>query len=390
MNLKRNTTTRAAAIGATTALLGLLAAAPSSAAGNGDVAVANTETVQVYMSANGEPEEQRVYEQLAFTGNGTVTVSNPVSTEGLRNLDGFGGFDVEGDRQVAEVAVDGERRLRTVSDFTGELPLDVDVTYLLDGEEVEPGDVVGEAGVLEVRYRVTNTTGEMREVSFDDGTGRQVTEQAEVVIPMVGSLTTTLPSTFTDVRSDEANMAGDGRGGTKLSFTMTLFPPIGSDTAEFGYQAEIVDGVVPAATISALPVNPLQSPAFSRGADRSDQAARRCLGAQRRPCRHGGAGFAEARRRRRDARCRSQRPQRRWAAAGLQDGRGARRLREARRWRGSSCGRCGLRPPRLRQDRGRCRSAREWAADRAPRCGPAQGGYGSRRARRAVPGFWPG
>jgi putative membrane protein len=207
MNLKRNTTTRAAATGAATALLGLLAAAPGSAAGSGDVAVANTETVQVYMSATGEPEEQRVYEQLAFTGNGTVTVSNPVSTKGLRNLDGFGGFDVEGDRQVAEVAVDGERRLRTVSDFTGELPLDVDVTYLLDGEDVEPGDVVGEAGVLEVHYRVTNTTGEMREVSFDDGTGRQVTEQAEVVIPMVGSLTSTLPSTFTDVRSDEANMA---------------------------------------------------------------------------------------------------------------------------------------------------------------------------------------
>ena len=42
-------------------------------------------------------------------------------------------------------------------------------------------------------------------------------------------------------------MAGDGKGGTKLSFTMTLFPPIGSDTATFGYTAEIADGVVPRA-----------------------------------------------------------------------------------------------------------------------------------------------
>ena len=62
-------------------------------------------------------------------------------------------------------------------------------------------------------------------------------------------------------------MAGDGKGGTKLSFTMTLFPPIGSDTAEFGYTADIVDGVVPRSDVSALPVNPLESPTFAAAAD---------------------------------------------------------------------------------------------------------------------------
>ena len=84
---------------------------------------------------------------------------------------------------------------------------------------------------------------------------------------MVGSLTTVAPSTFTDVQSGQANMAGDGKGGTKLSFTMTLFPPLGSDTAEFGYTATITDGVVPRASISALPVNPLESPTFKTAAD---------------------------------------------------------------------------------------------------------------------------
>ena len=83
---------------------------------------------------------------------------------------------------------------------------------------------------------------------------------------MVGSLTTTLPSGFTDVKPAEANMAGDGHGGTKLSFTMTLFGPIGSPTAEFGYTARISDGVVPPASISALPVSPLDSPSFKGGA----------------------------------------------------------------------------------------------------------------------------
>ena len=66
--------------------------------------------------------------------------------------------------------------------------------------------------------------------------------------------------------SDEANIAGDGRGGTKMSFTMTLFGPIGKPEASFGYRANISDGVIPPATISALPVSPLDSPSFKGGA----------------------------------------------------------------------------------------------------------------------------
>lgn len=242
----------------------VLAGGPALAADN--VSVSNTETVQAHLDASGHVRDARVYEQLALQGHGTVTVSDPVSTKNLRNLDGFGGFDVKGANLVANVSVDGERRLRAVSDFTKELPLKVTATYTLDGKKVEPGDVVGRSGLLQVHYVVENITGRDQEVSFDDGTGTKVTRTEKVVIPMVGSLTTVLPSTFTDVRSDEAAIAGDGHGGTKMTFTMTLFGPIGSPRAEFGYAAKVTDGVVPAATVSALPVSPLDSPSFRGGA----------------------------------------------------------------------------------------------------------------------------
>ncbi len=227
----------------------------------------NTETIQARMDASGKVTEARVYEQIAVTGDGRVEIVNPVSTKGLRNLDGFSGFKVEGDRMVATVDVKGRQRLRTVSDYTKDLPLNVEVTYELNGKQVDPKKVVGASGDLRVTYRVTNMTAEKRSVAFDDGTGKQITEDVDVVIPMVGSLTTTVPANFTDVRSEQANIAGDGRGGTKLSFTMTLFPPIGSETVEFGYTARIRDGVVPPASISALPVKPLQSPSFKAGAE---------------------------------------------------------------------------------------------------------------------------
>jgi putative membrane protein len=262
----RTTLLRVAATSGVAAVLCGMAAAPAVAA-DGDVDVLNTETVQVYTSPTGEVEDQRVYEQLVMTGTGSVDLSNPISTNGLRNLDGFGGFDVEGGEQVTQMTVDGEEHLRTVSDFDGDLPLDVSVAYLLDGESVEPGDLVGESGELEVLYTVKNITAQPKEVSFPDGSGGTATETVDVPIPMVGSLTTIAPENFTNVESGQANMAGDGKGGTKLSFTMTLFPPIGSDTAEFGYTADIVDGVVPRADVSALPVNPLESPTFAAAAE---------------------------------------------------------------------------------------------------------------------------
>ncbi|MBO3089758.1 hypothetical protein [Cellulomonas dongxiuzhuiae] len=250
--------------------LALLVAAPPATAGAltaaaGDVVVTNTETVQARLDADGRLQVARVYDQLAFSGQGSSTFSNPVSTQGLRNLDGFGGSTLRDGAMEATVEVDGKKRLRTVSDFTGELPVSIAVDYLLDGKKVSAGGVVGRSGTLEVRYTVTNLTTRQDQVTYDDGTGKQATATAETVIPFVGQLTTTLPPSFTAVTSQEANMAGDGRGGTKMSYTMTLFPPIGSPTAEFGYTAQITGGRIPPANVSVLPVSPLTSPSFKGG-----------------------------------------------------------------------------------------------------------------------------
>ncbi|MBC9823296.1 hypothetical protein [Terrabacter sp. MAHUQ-38] len=253
---------------ATTPTLVLLAAAPAAGSGsdNGSVKVSNTETVQAYLDATGKVDAARVYEQVAMQGRGTVDLKNPVEARGLRNLDGFSRFEVRDGVMVGRFDVDGEQRLRTVSDYSKKLPLEVQAAYALDGKPVDPGDLLGRSGRLEVRYTVRNVTGTSQVVSFDDGTGATMTATEDVVIPMVGSLSTTLPSTFTNVSSQEANLAGDGRGGTRLTFTMTLFGPIGTPTATFGYAADIVDGTLPKAAVSALPVSPLDSPSFKGGA----------------------------------------------------------------------------------------------------------------------------
>jgi putative membrane protein len=266
---KRPVPRSAVVAGAALSSLALFAvsSAPAAFAADEPVDVVNTETVQVYLDSHGEIQSRRVYEQLTLTGEGAVDVANPIEESGLRNLDGFAGFEVNDGVQTVSTDVDGVERLRTVSDYNGDLPLEVSVEYRLDGDLIDPDDLVGEDGALEVTYTVTNVTAQEQEISYADGKGGTVTETAEVPIPMVGSLSTVAPANFTDVVSKQANMAGDGEGGTKMSFTMTLFPPLGSDEVSFGYTANISDGVVPGASITALPINPLESPTFKSAGD---------------------------------------------------------------------------------------------------------------------------
>ena len=151
----------------------VLASGPALATDN--VIISNTETVLAHLDAGGQVSDATVYEQIALQGNGTVTIKNPVSTKNLRNLDGFSGFEVKDGTMVSTQTVNGQQRLRTVSDYDKKLPLKVTVTYKLDGKTVDAGDVVGKAGRLEVHYKVDNVTGKDQMVTYDDGTGKKIT-----------------------------------------------------------------------------------------------------------------------------------------------------------------------------------------------------------------------
>jgi putative membrane protein len=268
--MNRRTLRRFSAITGIIALGGLTSASPGFAAdgsGSGNVDVVNTETVKVYMSADGDIQSKRVYEQLALTGHGSVDLKNPVSTDGLRNLDGFGGFTVKNGEQIAKTTVDGTKHYRSVSNYDGTLPVTISTRYTLNGRHVGPHDIVGKSGKLEVQFVVKNKTTKKQDVTVSDGSGGTVTKTVDVPVPMVGSLTTTAPKNFSNVDPGGASTAGDGTGGTTMSYTMTLFPPLGTDTATLGYTADITDGVVPRVDVALLPVDPLASPTFKAAGD---------------------------------------------------------------------------------------------------------------------------
>jgi putative membrane protein len=261
--------TRLAALLTVTAVVGL---GPGSAlAATTDpsgVSTTNTETVQTYLNADGKIDSSRIYEQLTLTGQGSVTTRNPVDTNGLRNLDGFGGLDAKDGVLEQHYDVNGVAQSRSVSTFdSSKLPLSVAVEYQLDGKKVSADDLVGATGDVKVIYTVKNLTSKQVPLTFTDGNGGTRTEDGDVPIPIVGTVVFDLPKNFTNVQSVAASMGGDGHGGTQMEYLLTLFPPIGSDTVSFGYTAHLSDGRVPPVSFTAVPVDPLTNPTFTTAAD---------------------------------------------------------------------------------------------------------------------------
>ena len=250
----------------TAVLLSLSTAAPALAAG--EVVVTDRETVQAYLTSTGKVKVARLYDQITATGQGTVDIANPVNPDGLRNLEGLGDVEVEDGKAVTTLDVDGEDRLRTVSSFDEkDLPVTITPTYELDGKVYDdPEDLVGKSGQLTVTYRVENTTSRPTTITVQDGKGQDVEKTIDVPMPLVGSLVTVLPKGFYSVRTDQATISADGRGGQRLTYTMTLLPPIASTVAELSYTAQVEDAVIPKATVSIAVVQPLKNPSLSTAA----------------------------------------------------------------------------------------------------------------------------
>ena len=257
------------------ALLLVLSAGPVAAAsGSAPQAtdVFEREVLQAKLSPEGEPGHSRLYSQLTVAGDGEYTVVDPAATDGLRNLQGFGRPDTQDGAAVWNLDVDGQESLRTVSDYEGDLPLEITAEYTLDGEAVEPGDLVGRSGTLTATYTVRNVSAAPTEIEYRDAYGSRTTETVDLPLPLAGQFESTLPRSVSDVVADGGVAVGDGRGNTKLKWTLILFEPLGAEEQTLTYTAEVDGATLPTAVVQVVPVTIEQTP-LSSGDDAYSDAA---------------------------------------------------------------------------------------------------------------------
>ncbi len=238
-------------------LLSVTASLPVLAQSGEATSITHRQSVRTEMSPSGDIEASRIFTQLTVQGEGDVEVVLPAqSTRGLRNLDGFGRPSVDRDQVTFNVSATPEGASeRTVATHRDPLPIELDVSYRLDGSPIEPQALVGRSGELEVSFTVRNTTAEPTEITYQDGVGATYTETIDVAVPFVGSVSMELDNRFVAIDAPGASVAGNGRGDTVVSWSMVLFEPVGSEEQTVTYTARVTDAVVPGVIAQFLPVD---------------------------------------------------------------------------------------------------------------------------------------
>lgn len=262
--------TRVAALPVAALLIALPAAGLVEAeeASGGPVAVSVRKAVLTAMSATGAVTNSRVYTQVQASGNGTATVTDPVGPGKVRNLNGFADPTVTDGNVTLDLNVNGEQNLRFLQDYdAAALPVSISTTATLDGQPIDPAQIINVTGQLVVTYTLTNTTLVDQEVTWTGPTGQPMTKTAKVPVPLVGSASVTLPSSFSNVMTPTGVTAGNGRGETAIQYTVILFEPLGAPVTEVTYSAQVNGGTLPPAVFQLVPTAPKSNPTMASASD---------------------------------------------------------------------------------------------------------------------------
>lgn len=137
------------------------------------VSTGKDETVYVVMDNDGSVSSITVSDVLKNIKSGTV---NDVSElKDINNLKGEEEFSNSG----TDVTWQSEGNDITYQGTTDkELPVGLDISYKLDGKKVEPSELAGATGHIEISYNYTNNTGSSKEVNG---------EMKDVIVPFVAA-----------------------------------------------------------------------------------------------------------------------------------------------------------------------------------------------------------
>lgn len=125
------------------------------------------ETVYVISDANGGVEKTIVSTWLK-NAEGSDTVKDQTSLSELQNVKGDGDYTDNGDGTITWDAQGQDIYYQGTTAQT--LPVDVDITYELDGKTVTPEELDGASGHLKIAFQYTNNTGKKTTINGESCT----------------------------------------------------------------------------------------------------------------------------------------------------------------------------------------------------------------------------
>lgn len=161
--------------------------------------VEKEETVYVNADASGKVKSITVSNWLK-NGDGAAELSDVTKLTDVVNVKGDETFTQDGDTYVW--AADGND-IYYQGETSEALPVNVKVTYYLDGQEIDPDELAGKSGKVKIRFDYENLTAQQAVIGG---------EETELCVPFVAASTLVLDSDkFVNVEVENGKVLSDGK-----------------------------------------------------------------------------------------------------------------------------------------------------------------------------------
>ena len=193
---------------------------------------------------------------VSAEGSGPVTIDVPMSSSHLHRRRGFKKPDVVNGSAQVKLNLAGTVTERIDSDYARPLPLDVKVTYKLNGSPISAKAVKDKSGSVEVDYQLKNTTARPVTVCFKGFNGKVTKQTVSTPAPILAYLSFTLPKKVKSFHAQGASLT-PARSGISASWVTALFEPFGPTTKTFAFTMKTKKASIPKATVLVETLNPL-------------------------------------------------------------------------------------------------------------------------------------
>lgn len=161
---------------------------------SGTAATQKSETVYVFQKADGSVKNQTVSNSLT-NGNGAQLLQDQTDLTDIENVEGDQEFTQSSEGTVWDAKGDDISYRGTT---TKEAPVDIKVSYQLDGHDVTPDEISGKTGHVKIHIAYTNNS-------------RQTVDGQTVYTPFLAMTGLILDNdNFTNVTTDNAKVIDDG------------------------------------------------------------------------------------------------------------------------------------------------------------------------------------
>lgn len=170
------------------------------------------ETVYILADANGNTNDVTVSTWLK-NADGAEGLNDKTNLTDIQNVKGYEEYKDNGDGTITWAANGSDIYYQGKSNE--DLPVDVKITYKLDGEEIEPSELAGKSGKVTIRFDYTNKT---KQTVTVDG------KNSEVISPFVMLSGMILPvDKFSNVQVENGKVISEGSNQIVVGYAVPGF-----------------------------------------------------------------------------------------------------------------------------------------------------------------------